>query len=58
MCAVCWGFVYELPLFVRAIAPRIASGIRPDFSLTEDNMKLNVEAGWHAIQPLLVLIKL
>jgi len=42
---------------VRAVAPRIASGIRPDLSLTEDNMKLKVEASWYTIQPFHVLIK-
>lgn len=30
VCAVCCGFVHALPLFGRAVAPRIVSGIRPD----------------------------
>lgn len=42
---------------VRAVAPRIALGIKPDLSFIEDNMNLNIEASWHAVQPLHALIK-
>lgn len=51
------GFCTCVTSVCQSCYSKVTSGIRPDISLLEDNMKLNIEASWHAIQSLHVLIK-